>query len=359
MAAYLNLTDTLSFRAASRTLARLTPVLLKVRPDTRTVMVMAIVGGHPAVADAIFRSPDTSDQCVGDVVYHLVCRPHRNRRPTLRVRKLPAGVRELVFRPDHGLPDAEIAALVHDVFKVSPSLALHLVGVLGLTHQDWMQGNVSDASDAGDCYMQDDDEFDPRAKTRHAVARAFLNRVVPNSDTHPRRWVRPALFFSGGHDDDAVLAALDSLLDEIKVDELLLAVTTTPLSPEQVTKFPGALLALTKFLSRACTQPDMNIKPAWAVVEMIAAIKPAFMHDLMHSGLLKSIVTLDINRSTSTNQIGEVGNLGNAIKVVGDLYFAMSTSTGLVADRVFKDLGAAVIAIGRNIERIAFEGRLS
>ncbi|KAI9224254.1 hypothetical protein BC828DRAFT_412532 [Blastocladiella britannica] len=379
---------------------------------------MAIVTGDPAVADAIFRSPDTSDQCVGDVACQLVCRPHRNRRPALRVRMLPEVVRDLVLHPNYGLPDDEIAALLHDVFKMSPPLALHLIGVLGLTHPDWLQGVVSDASDAGEFALEigmamlapgepvsveddDDDKGDDEMECDETQKKDDTLDLLGHAPA-PLGSIRA--FLSRAHDDDDdMLAALDSLLDKIKVDgdlassyntiiqplggiswimsllghsnpriashgsRLLLAVIKSPLSPVDALACTGAVHSLATFLSRACTQSGIRVKPAWTVVEKIAAARTAFLRELLHSHLLKSIATLgstntdtgtssDVEETTGTAEVEDGGNLGKAIQVVGDLYFAASKDQ--IAHQVADDFAAAVVAIGRNIERIAAEGHL-
>ncbi|KAI9219254.1 hypothetical protein BC828DRAFT_416623 [Blastocladiella britannica] len=138
---YLDLSAILTLRAASPCLFNLTPLMLEHDPATNAVMAI-VISGKAESTDAIFSAPSNRDDAcyiVQRVVHRLVCRPHLNRRVAL-----PTIILDLVHHPVYGLDSKGFALLLRFVLRVSPPMALRLLGLIGLAGPGWVTGVIAD-----------------------------------------------------------------------------------------------------------------------------------------------------------------------------------------------------------------------
>ncbi|KAI9217131.1 hypothetical protein BC828DRAFT_408792 [Blastocladiella britannica] len=143
---YLDLSAILTPHAASPCLLNLTPLMLEHDPTTNAVMAI-VTSGKAESADAIFSAPSNRDDAcyiVQRMVHQLVCRPHLNRRAALKLLTLSTIIHDLVHHPVYGLDSKVFALLLRFVLRVSPPMALHLLGLIGLAGPGWVMGVIAD-----------------------------------------------------------------------------------------------------------------------------------------------------------------------------------------------------------------------
>ncbi|KAI9218158.1 hypothetical protein BC828DRAFT_228174 [Blastocladiella britannica] len=328
---FLDLPAVLALRAASRCLSSLTPFMLQHDPTTRALMAI-VVGGTAASGDAIIRaSKHDSRQLARQVVHRLVCRPHRNRRFSLKLMALPTIIRDFVHHRDYGLDADGFVELLHGIFQLSPPMALHLLGLVGLAGPGWVMGVTSDNGSANGYALEMYAAMlnfgvleDRRLEGMRAdIAKRFLDLAAPPSDFD---WIRNAAHFaqtSDGLADDGSepdrddylpmsvlvdpyelvvvpLGGLAWVMSQIRSTnpiivsfgaKLLIRINIGILDDNTVLNHPGAASGLVEALSSAAALEGTDIWHLWCTTERYLGTRPSLIHDVLVSDLVKNIAT--------------------------------------------------------------------